>query len=107
MKIVISAVAIVVLMIVFPMEKQQSAFAISAFESGFQHGGMDGYDKCPHPDGCHWYILQPGKSFKFHSREFVQGYVNGFCSIAGSHMSSDDDQAMWDCRFGRVSFVGE
>jgi len=82
----------------------QSAFAISDFESGFQHGGADGYDKCQHPDGCHWYILQPGKSFKFHSREFVIGYVTGWCSVPGNENSgSDSVVASWDCRLGPTS----
>ncbi|HEY1247702.1 MAG TPA: hypothetical protein VGE97_01820 [Nitrososphaera sp.] len=49
---------------VFQMEKQQQpAFAISPYQSGFQHGVSDGKDSCLHPDGCDWYILKPGKGF--------------------------------------------
>jgi hypothetical protein len=36
---------------------------ISAYQSGFQHGVSDGKDSCTHqdtPNGCHWYILEPG-----------------------------------------------
>ena len=33
------------------------------YQSGFKHGVIDGKDSCKHPDGCHWYVLQPGKGF--------------------------------------------
>ena len=97
MKIVISAVAVLVLMI-----GTQSAFAISDYQSGFNHGVIDGKDSCPHPDGCHWYILQPGKGFADHTWKFVQGYVTGFCSVSPG-TSSDADQATWDCAKGPES----
>lgn len=47
-----------------------------------------------------WYILQSGKGFQFHTPEFNTGYMDGFCSIAGSHYSSDADQAIFDCARG-------
>ena len=85
---------------VFQMEKQQQlAFAISPYQSGFQHGVSDGKDSCLHPDGCDWYILKPGKGFAFHSWDFVTGYVTGFCK-ASPGTSSDADQASWDCDNG-------
>ena len=97
--IIVTTIAVVVLMIGAP-----NVFATSEFWSGFQHGGSDGYDKCQHPDGCHWYILQPGKGFKFHTREFVIGYVTGWCSVPGNEKSgSDSVVASWDCRLGPTS----
>lgn len=35
--------------------------------------------------------------------DFIAGYVDGFCSIAASHLSSDADQATWDCARGSDS----
>ena len=67
-----------------------------AYQSGFSHGVSDGNDSCRHSDGCHWYILEPGKGFAFHSKEFVRGYVNGFCSV-DPNTSSDSDHASFDC----------
>ena len=60
------------------------------------------------PDGCHWYILGPGKGFAFHSWDFVRGYVTGFCK-ASPGTSSDADQASWDCDKGpdSASWVDE
>jgi hypothetical protein len=63
-KISIGAVAILVMTM---------AFALTAYQSGFEHGISDGKMA-----GVNWYILQPGKDFAFHTWEFVQGYVNGF-----------------------------
>jgi hypothetical protein len=72
MKIVISAVAIVVLMIGAP-----SAYAISDYQLGFKHGVSDGKIKsqinCPGLEPCPYYILEPGKGFQFHTLEFVKG----------------------------------
>jgi hypothetical protein len=67
------------------------------YQSGYQHGVDDANSN------GHWYILQPGKGFAFHTRDFVTGYVDGFCSVAGPHMSSDSDKALWDCARGPSS----
>jgi hypothetical protein len=76
-----------------------NVFALSAYQSGFNHGTTDGKDSCLHLSGCHWYILEPGKGFAFHSKEFVRGYVNGFCSV-DPNTSSDSDHASFDCDKG-------
>ena len=94
MKTLLIAVAVLVLVIAAP-----NAFAISQFQSGFNHGIQDGKESCTHSDGCHWYILQPGKGFAFHTWEFVKGYVTGFWSVNPS-TSSDADQSNWDCTKG-------
>jgi hypothetical protein len=72
------------------------------YQSGFKHGLIDEKDSCQHPDGCHWYVLQPGKGFAHHSWDFVKGYVMGFCSVSHG-TSSDADQATWDCNKGPES----
>ena len=102
---VISVVAIAVLVATLGAT---SAFAISAYQSGLSHGVTDGKDSCLHPSGCHWYILDPGKGFAFHSKEFDSGYVDGFCSI-DPKASSDADQASFDCDKGpsSASWVSE
>lgn len=74
-----------------------SAFALTAYQSGFQHGASDGKLA-----GVDWYILQPGKGFQYHTWKFVQGYVIGFCSV-NPGTSSDADQATWDCAKGPES----
>jgi hypothetical protein len=85
-----------------------NVFALSAYESGFNHGVTDGKDSCLHTHGCHWYVLEPGKGFAFHSWDFVRGYVTGFCT-ASPGTSSDADQASWDCDKGpdSASWVDE
>jgi len=96
MKTIIAAVISIAFLMdaqVFQMEKQHSAFAISPYQSGFQHGVSDGKDSCSHPDDA---VLEPGKGFAFHSWDFVRGYVTGFCT-ASPGTSSDADQASWDC----------
>lgn len=71
-----------------------AAFALTAYQSGFQHGVSDGK-----ADGVNWYILEPGKGFQFHIWEFVRGYVNGFCNVS-PNSGSDSDEASWDCTLG-------
>jgi hypothetical protein len=73
--------------------------ATGGYQSGYNHGVSDAHTG----NTRDWYILQPGKGFAFHTHDFIAGYVDGFCSIAGSHMSSDSDKAMWDCARGSDS----
>jgi hypothetical protein len=71
------------------------------YQSRYNHGVCDA-------TATHMYILQPGKGFQFHSHEFINGYVDGFCSIAGSGASSDADEATFDCDrgFSSAAWVG-
>jgi hypothetical protein len=74
----------------------ENIYAISPYQSGYKHGVQDGLDGRKHSDGCHWYILQPGKGFAFHTPEFNRGYVDGFCSV-DPHGGSDADEATFSC----------
>ena len=51
MRIIISGIVIAVL--VTALSAPVSAFALPAYQSGFNHGVSDGKDICMHPDGCH------------------------------------------------------
>ena len=73
MKIVLGVLAVVVL-----LNGAQSCFAQlglhrAPYQSGFKHGIDDaknnGCETCP------TYIFQPGKIFYFHTKEFIQGYM--------------------------------
>jgi hypothetical protein len=66
----------------------------SAYASGFSHGLSDG--KLPSHGSVNWYILQPGKGFAFHTQDFKNGYVAGFCK-ANPSGGSDADQATFSC----------
>ena len=105
MKTIIAVVISIVFLMgapVFLMEKQQSAFAIFPYQAGFQHGVNDGKDSCTHqdtPNGCHWYILEPGNGFKYHTSDFIRSYVTGFCSF-NPNRSMDHIQAIIDCQKG-------
>ena len=90
MKVVLGAVVVLVLMI-----GAQSAFALTEYQLGFKRGVSD----ADTPSVQQWYILRIGNGFASHSKEFVRGYVNGFCSIQPT-TSNDDDQATWDCKKG-------
>ncbi|MGA9840778.1 MAG: hypothetical protein WBP64_16715 [Nitrososphaeraceae archaeon] len=80
-----------------PLIKSDLVFAASSgggYQSGYDHGVEDANNN------SHWYILEPGKGFQFHTPEFIRGYVTGFCSIAGSHFSSDSNKAFFSCEKG-------
>jgi hypothetical protein len=80
--------------------KPKSRGSSSGYQSGYSHGISDARKE---NDPKSWYILQPEKGFAFHTHDFINGYVDGFCSIAGPHMSSDSDKAGWDCSRGSSS----
>ena len=127
MKIVLSALAIVVLMIGTPLvyaqigstasmtstepgrlsELPHSHHPEAAYRSGFEHGVIDGN----RPSNATSYIDQPKHGFAWHSSEFVKGYVNGYCSIpANKDVGTDDDQAAFYCPDGPSSakwFIGK
>src|SRR5215831_7796118 len=110
MKSIIAAVISIVFLMaaLSALHLSLDVIAISAYQSGYNHGVSDGKDSCLHTDGCHWYILEPDKGFAFHSWDFVRGYVTGFCK-ASPGTSSDADQAIWDCDKGpdSASWVDE
>jgi hypothetical protein len=75
----------------------QSAFGggKSPYQSGYDHGASDARDDCS--DGCDWYILEPGKGFEFHTQEFIDGYIDGFCDNSPPSHESDADEATFNC----------
>jgi hypothetical protein len=67
----------------------------SPYRSGYDHGAVDASDDCS--DGCDWYILEPGKGFAFHTQEFIDGYIDGFCDNSRPGRGSDADEATFSC----------
>lgn len=92
-QIIITAIVITTTMTITPLIGADVLAKGSGYQSGYDHGVSDANSQ------GHWYITQPGKGFQFHTSEFVHGYVDGFCSIRPG-MSSDADEAMWDCSRG-------
>lgn len=69
----------------------------AAYQSGFKWGVPDVKDPCK-PDCRNVYIFQPGKTFYFHTKEFIQGYMRGFCSAGGPDVGGmDENEASFDC----------
>jgi hypothetical protein len=67
----------------------------SPYRSGYDHGASDARDDCS--DECDWYILEPGKGFAFHTEEFNEGYIDGFCDNSPPGRGSDADEATFSC----------
>lgn len=44
--------------------------------------------------------MGPGHGFINQTKEFTDGYVLGFCSVAGSEASMDEDEATFWCSDG-------
>ncbi len=97
--IIITTIAVIILMI-----GAQSAYALSEFQSGYRHGVADGkrdyvffncdtgkvrISPCLEPTT---YIHEPGKGFAFHTTEFVDGYIHGWClAHNGGGIEANDD----------------
>jgi hypothetical protein len=71
---------------------------VYADTAGFEHGVSDAQTKHTRD----WYIPQPGNGVAFHSKQFVEDYIRGFCSIS-SQESTDAEQVSWDCSQGPTS----
>ena len=113
MKAVISAVAVLVLMI-----GAQSAFAVTDLPqlyaapiskhpeadilSGLAHGAHDAKVICNNPVRCDHWITMRGHGFINQTQEFIKGYVHGFCSdpMFASGGGSDAEQADIRCDKG-------
>jgi len=79
MKIVSSVIGIVVLMI-----GAQNAYAVPAFQTGFNHGVSDAWMPNDPSRGYYGaYINQTGKGFDHHSAAFNEGYTRGWCEVKG------------------------
>jgi hypothetical protein len=86
----------------------QSAYAETAYQSGFKHGVADGKIDLTVDRSDRTYIHQPGKGFAFHTTEFVNGYLHGFClaNHGGGIEANDDPEptlASFDCDEGLSS----
>jgi hypothetical protein len=74
----IKIVYIVPLVIVSLMDGQLAhATNLTPYKAGYTHGVGDANGNSA------LYIEQPGKGPDFHTKQFNQGYVDGFCSVAG------------------------
>ena len=104
MKTVISAIVIVILMIGAP-----AVYAETAYQSGFKHGVADGKISIRTAGNGNDYIHQPGKGFAFHTTQFVNGYIHGWClAHDGGGIDVNDDEipptvVSFDCDKGLIS----
>jgi hypothetical protein len=89
----IVAVAVTIVSLVVILNAGSALAASSGYESGYNHGVSDA------KSSGQMYISQPGKGFEFHSKQFVKGYIDGWCATTGGG-SSDADQASFDCSKG-------
>lgn len=92
MKLICLGALIPILMLISPV-----AYALSPYQSGYKHGVSDAKLAQQGLGGSDWYITQPGKGFAFHTDASNKGYVDGFCSIAGSGAGSDANEATFRC----------
>jgi hypothetical protein len=88
----ITVVALTLSIISTVLVTNSYVYAKSAYQSGYDHGVHDA-----HTPSNQWYILQPGKGFNFHTREFNEGYIAGYCADKPSGVGSDADQATFSC----------
>ena len=102
MKTIIGAPAIVLSMMICA----PTVYAETAYQSGFKHGVVDATaDNAPdcndpkvsHPKCKDDYIDQPGKGLFFHSKQFINGYVKGWCSVMGPNAGTERVTAIFDC----------
>ena len=69
------------------------------YQSGYEHGVSDA-----NGTSGPLYLEEPGKGFAFHTEKFNQGYIDGFCSVAGNDSSSDSDAGTFYCSESATQF---
>jgi hypothetical protein len=100
MKIVISVIGIIVLLIGAPSAFAQSVLSKhpqADYQSGLKWGIHDARDK------HNTYLFRPGNGFINQTDSFIDGYVIGFCSIAGPNASVDEPEGDFFCSDGPKS----
>ena len=106
MKIVISAVTIVVLMIgaqsaYAQMGALKSKHPVVDYLSGYYYGLSDANGDCKDPRiPCIAYVWKSPNGFINQTKEFIDICVLGFCSIAGPDASMDERGADFWCSDG-------
>ena len=95
MKIVYGQPAVLVMLVTMvPLTiDAPSVYAETTYQSGFKHGVADGKLEIKIQDSANVYILQPGQGFPNHTDQFIQGYMDGYCSIKGLGGLYSDDTA--------------
>jgi hypothetical protein len=72
----------------------------AAYQSSYRWGVHDAKVTCK-PDCRDVYIWQQGKTFYFHTKEFIRGYMTGWCSVEapkfGPFVQMDENEASFDC----------
>lgn len=73
--------------------------------SGYDHGVADASDPCNNDPRipCITYIWKSPNGFINQTKEFIDGYVLGFCKIAGPGTSMDEPEADFWCDDGPES----
>ena len=102
MKVIPGALAVVILLI-----GAQSAFAQlgaphsknpqAAYQSGFNWGIHDAKDE------HNTYLFRPGNGFINQTDSFIDGYIIGYCSVAGPNVSFDEPEGDFSCKDGPKS----
>ena len=106
----ISAFAIVGLLIGAPSAYAQiihSKHPQEGYQSGYDLGAADTSDPCnsdPRIE-CHGpaYVWKSPNGFINQTNDFIDGYVTGFCKIAGPHAMMDEPEADFWCKEGPKS----
>src|SRR6185437_8790984 len=74
------------------------------FKSGYEHGIADASDPCNDPRvPCLAYVWKSPNGFINQTNDFIDGYVTGFCKIAGPDASMDEPEADFWCKDGPKS----
>lgn len=103
-KISLGALAILVLLTIHaPVTYAQiihSKHPQEDYQSGYGHGVADAQPCGSH---CYAYVWQSPNGFINQTKEWIDGYVTGFCSISGPDTEMDEPEADFDCNKGPSS----
>jgi hypothetical protein len=114
---IMKSIIIIVAITALPMIGAQTVYAVYAqlgaphsehpkvdYQSGFKWGVRDAQFKCsPHCNSTNVYIWHSPNGFINQTKEFIDGYVTGFCKIVGPDSGMDEPEADFDCNKGPSS----
>ena len=74
------------------------------FKSGYKLGIADASDPCKDPKiPCLAYVWKSSNGFINQTNDFIDGYITGFCKVAGPDASMDEPEAAFWCKDGPKS----
>ena len=114
MKVVLSAMATVGILVLMTVgapaayaQVIHSKHPQADFKSGYKLGIADASDPCKDPKiPCLAYVWKSSNGFINQTNDFIDGYITGFCKVAGPDASMDEPEELFGVKMVQSRLIG-